>query len=62
VVYDRNTVFDFYVTYKHEEYTVEQIKDILIKCALENNFDIGIEAIETYELPEEIVGWIEEKE
>ena len=41
---------------------VEQIQDILIKCALDNDFDIGIEAIDTYELPEDVANWIREKE
>jgi len=48
--YNKNTIFDFNVAYNDEEYTIEQIKDILIKCALENNFDIGIEEYETFDV------------
>lgn len=50
--YNSNTIFDFNVVYNNKEYTVEQIKDILIKCALENNFDIGIDEVETFDIPE----------
>lgn len=49
---NKNTVFDFNVVYHSNEVTIEEIKNALIGCALKHNFDIGIEAVETYEIPE----------
>ena len=53
-----NTIFDFNVSYNTDDYTVEDIKNILIKHTLDYFFEISIEEVETYKI-EENNTWID---
>lgn len=49
--YDTTTTLCVIVYYDSKEYDLDEIKDILIRDALEQNFDITIEELITEELP-----------
>ena len=49
------THFNLNVIYDKDKLTVNELEDLFIKFALNNNFDIEMEAIESYDITE-IIG------
>lgn len=46
------TYFELNVIYDRDKYTVDDLKEEFIRFALSRDFDIEIDAIESYEIPE----------
>jgi len=50
MTYTKLTSFEVTVQYRPDQYTVKDIENAFIDKALAENFDITIEAIETWEI------------